>query len=145
MKMLNFYKNAAKRLIALALAAGVLGVPQGYEALHLNKAKTTRTYSFVAAAEGETEKPTFSESTGTAIEDDELTQVTTQTTPVAASGFEVYTTASVTTIPSGPLAYVGDQILGMEAAAPWDEPEMAKKVQDEANQKIDVRVPKNSE
>ena len=144
MKMLNFYKEAAKRFIALALAAGILGVPEGYEALHRSKTKPMKTYTFSALATDEgkdDDKSNFSKVTGTAVEDDELTQEATQTTAARAAGFEEYTTTSVTTIPSGPVAYVGDQILQMEAAQPWDEPELAEKVKKEENKKIDVTVP----
>ncbi|MCR5707288.1 MAG: RICIN domain-containing protein [Ruminococcus sp.] len=144
MKMLNFYKEAAKRFIALALAAGILGVPEGYEALHRSKTKPMKTYTFSALATDEgkdDDKSNFSKVTGTAVEDDELTQEATQTTAARAAGFEEYTTTSVTTIPSGPVAYVGDRILQMEAAQPWDEPELAEKVKKEENKKIDVTVP----
>ena len=148
MKMLNFYKEAAKRFIALALAAGILGVPEGYEAMHRSKTKSMKTYTFSALATDEDKgkddddsKSSFNEVEGTEVEDDEFAQETTQTAAVGASGFEEYTTTTVTTIPSGPVAYVGDQILRMEAASPWDEPELAERVKQKENKEINVTVP----
>ena len=148
MKMMNFYKDVAKRFTALALAAGILGVPEGYEALHKGSHdRITTYYSFdTYASNGDEEKASFTEATGAAVEDDELTQQTTQTTPVISAdvGFGEIVTTSVTTVPSGPLAYVGDKMMRMENASPWDEPEIMEQLKDKDRQKINVRVPEKS-